>query len=389
MILKRELLEALESETLAPYAMKARDSRGRKYPLEESAVRTCYQRDYDRIVHSKAFRRMEYKTQVFVNSEGDHYRTRLTHSMEVAQICRSVARSLRLNTDLSEAVALAHDLGHPPFGHAGEEALNRLLADHGGFNHNVQTLRTIDELESRYPFHSGLNLSYEVREGIARHESPGAEFDPWEFPAGVSPTLEASIVDTADEIAYNSHDVDDGLASGLINLTELSDVPVCSRALEEAERTQAGSDETLKRYALVRTLVGWQINDLVSSMDRTLTREKIVSVSSLRSYPGKVAVFSHDMLEDIRGLREFLNDRLYQHPRVVAMAQNGAETVTRIFEHLLENPERMPESFVRRSKEESVWAAVRDYVAGMTDRYCERLSHAIRGQAEWPQIENS
>lgn len=389
MILKRELLEALELETLAPYAMKARESRGRKYALEESAVRTCYQRDYDRIVHSKAFRRMEYKTQVFVNSEGDHYRTRLTHSMEVAQICRSVARSLRLNTDLAEAVALAHDLGHPPFGHAGEEALNRLLADHGGFNHNVQTLRTIDELESRYPFHPGLNLSYEVREGIARHESAGAVFDQWEFPPGVSPPLEAAIVDTADEIAYNSHDVDDGLASGLIHLKELSDVPICLRALEEAERLQPGVDEALKRYDLVRTLVGWQIHDLVSNIDRTLAREKIDSAASLRNYPGKVAIFSYDMQEDIRGLREFLNERLYQHPRVVSMAQKGAETVTRVFEHLLAHPERMPESFVKRSKENSVATAVRDYVAGMTDRYAERLSLAINGQTEWPNIETS
>lgn len=389
MILKRELLEALEKETLAPYAMRARDSRGRKHALEESAVRTCYQRDYDRIVHSKAFRRMEYKTQVFVNSEGDHYRTRLTHSMEVAQICRSVARSLRLNTDLSEAVALAHDLGHPPFGHAGERALKALLADHGGFNHNAHTLRIIDELESHYPYHAGLNLTYEVREGIARHESAGAECDPWEFPAGVSPTLEAAVVDTADEIAYNSHDVDDGLASGLINLKELSDVPVCSRALEEAARSHPASDETLMRYELVRTLVGWQINDLVSNIDRTLAREKIESVASLRSYPGKVAVFSHDMGEEIRGLREFLNERLYQHPRVVSMAQKGAETVTRIFEYLLEKPERMPENFVKRSKEESIHAAVRDYVAGMTDRYAERLSLAICGQDEWPRGENT
>ncbi|HSG99639.1 MAG TPA: dNTP triphosphohydrolase, partial [candidate division Zixibacteria bacterium] len=282
MLLHRELIEQREREFLAPYAMKAADSRGRVYPLTPSRDRTCFQRDHDRIVHSKAFRRMEYKTQVFVYSEGDHYRTRLTHSMEVAQVCRSVARILGLNSDLSEAVALSHDLGHPPFGHAGEQALNELLDRRGGFNHNEQTLRVVDYLERRYPDHPGLNLSFEVREGIARHESEGAVFDAGEFPPDRGPTLEAAIVDVADGIAYNSHDVDDGLASGSFTLRELHDVPLCQSALEESRRERPDIDDRLRRYHLIRTLVGWQIEDLTQAIHTELESRGIETVDEVR-----------------------------------------------------------------------------------------------------------
>ncbi|MFQ5607518.1 MAG: hypothetical protein ACE5GA_06190, partial [Candidatus Zixiibacteriota bacterium] len=269
-----------------------------------------------------------------------------------------------------------------------KEALDELLAEHGGFNHNVQTLRTLDRLETRYADHPGLNLSYEVREGIARHESSGAEFDPWEFPQGVAPTLEAAIVDVADEIAYNSHDIDDGLASGLLALAELRENTICARALEQTRDEHPESDETLLRYGLVRKLVGWQIKDLVESIDHTLGREKIVSVESLRRYPGKVAVFSAAMGEELGQLRMFLNERLYRHPKVMAMARAGRETVTLVFRSFLEHPGRMPESYASRAGEDPPHAAVRDYVAGMTDRYAERLAHGITGKSPSPPDES-
>jgi len=380
----REKLEELEHETLAGYASKASESRGRVYPLEESPDRTCFQRDRDRIVHSKAFRRMEYKTQVFVFTEGDHYRTRLTHSMEVAQVCRAVSRSLALNGDLAEAVALAHDLGHPPFGHAGEQALNEILAESGGFNHNEQSLRVVDYLETRYPDHRGINLSYEIREGIAKHESPGAEFDTNEFKPTEAPTLEAAIVDIADEIAYNSHDIDDGLASGLFLLSDLRELSLCRPAIEESEATYPDMSEELRRYSLVRFLMRRQIHDLVKTVEVAIKSRNISTVADVRNQQDPLAGFSPEMADEIDELRLFLRDRLYRHSRIIAMANRGKNIVREVFRHFMETPGRMPLNFTSRLEVEPRSDVVRDYVAGMTDRYVELVFKSIETGAPWP-----
>ncbi|MBN4076276.1 deoxyguanosinetriphosphate triphosphohydrolase [Gemmatimonas aurantiaca] len=381
MINRRQELENLEAQNLASYAMLASASRGRKFAIEESLDRTCFQRDYDRIVHAKAFRRMEYKTQVFVYSEGDHYRTRLTHSMEVAQVCRSITRALGLNVDLAEAVALAHDLGHPPFGHAGEKALDEALITFGGFNHNEQSLRVIDYLEQRYPNHPGLNLSYEVREGIAKHLSEGASFDPEEFPRSEAPTLEAAVVDLADEIAYNSHDVDDGLDSGMLSLADLGNETDCalpSRALAESKRQNSDLSERLRRYDVVRKLVGWQIRDLVENIAAGITKFDVKEITSAREHCREIIRFSESMRSELDQLREFLLRRLYRHPRVIKMTDSGQETVSVVFDWLLADPAgRLPEAFRSRLGAEAAELVIRDYVAGMTDRFAEQIRAGV------------
>ncbi len=378
MILRREQLEGLEYEILAPYAMKAAESRGRRYAQEESPVRTCFQRDYDRIIHSKSFRRMEYKTQVFVNSVGDHYRTRLTHSMEVAQICRGISRTLGLNENLSEAVALAHDLGHPPFGHAGERALDDILATAGGFNHNTQSLRVIDMLESRYPTHPGLNLSYEVREGIAKHRSPGAVFDREEFPLSEAPTLEAAIVDIADEIAYNSHDLDDGLAMRLFTLEELRDLTMWRRALEMSEAKYPNLTSDMRRYDLIRRLVSRQVEDLAQVVGTIIRDERIDSLATIRARSSPIADFSSQLREEIAQLRSFLTDRMYRHSLVLEMSETGAEIVRELFAYFMDYPEQMPAGFSARIDTDPLERIVCDYVAGMTDRFAESMVTGIR-----------
>lgn len=385
MINRREEIEHLENQNLAPYAMRASESRGRKHVIDESLDRTCFQRDCDRIVHSKAFRRMEYKTQVFVYSEGDHYRTRLTHSMEVAQVCRSITRMLKLNVDLAEAVALSHDLGHPPFGHAGERALDEALAGFGGFNHNEQSLRVIDNLEQRYPGHSGLNLSYEVREGIAKHESKGAHFDQAEFPQEEGPTLEAAIVDLADEIAYNSHDVDDGLGSGLFKLSDLADeseYALPARAIADSERQYPNLSERLRRYDVIRKLVGWQIRDLVESIAGGIGKLDVQDIAGARRNCREIVRFSASMRSELDQLRGFLYQRLYKHPRVAKMASDGRETVHLVFKWLLLHPEDLPEQFGSRLDSEPAELVIRDYVAGMTDRFAEQTRAEVESSSK-------
>ncbi|MCH9030638.1 MAG: deoxyguanosinetriphosphate triphosphohydrolase [candidate division Zixibacteria bacterium] len=370
-MLIRERMENTERETLAPYAMKSADSQGRVHPMSESSHRTCFQRDCDRIIHSKAFRRMEYKTQVFVNSEGDHYRTRLTHTIEVSQVCRSVARSLALNESLAEAIALAHDLGHTPFGHAGEEALDNLLSDSGGFNHNTQSLKIVDQLESRYPDYPGLNLSYEVREGIARHETSGAKFDETEFPPGTGPSLEASIVDIADQVAYNSHDIDDALANGLIEISELETLSICRREIRKSASQYPRISAEMRRYDLVRRLVSRQIGDLVASVTRALEREGIDSLEKVRQTKIKLVAFSESLNSELAELRTFLAERVYAHPRVKAMADEGSQIIHALFSFFSERPERIPDNAKAKLNTESTPRLVADYIAGMTDRFAE------------------
>jgi len=314
MLYTRERLLAIEDETLAPYAMRASQTRGREYPEEESAFRTPFQKDRDRVIHTTAFRRLEYKTQVFVNYEGDYYRTRLTHTLEVAQVARSIARALGLNEDLAETVALAHDLGHPPFGHAGERVLAELMADHGGFDHNAQSLRIVTHLEKRYPGFRGLNLTYEVREGIAKHET-AYDVPDKSFGEGM-PTLEAQVVNLADEIAYNAHDLDDGLRSGLLEPEALSAVPLLVEVAEEAGLDLPRLDE-FSRRVLIRELLGKMITDVILATNENLEKNKIQSVEDVRSFPAPLAAYSREMGEKVAELRKFLYQNLYRHWRIL------------------------------------------------------------------------
>jgi len=368
-----------EDSTLAGYAMHSRDSRGRRHLEPESRFRTVFQRDRDRVIHSTAFRRLEYKTQVFVNHEGDHYRTRLTHTLEVAQVSRSIARALALNEDLVEAISLAHDLGHSPFGHAGEEALDQLMAGSGGFNHNRQSLRVVDCLEKRYPEFDGLNLSWEIRESIAKHgdlkrSEVAAEFEPdWQ------PLLEAQLTDLADSLAYSNHDIDDGLRSYFITLEDIREVSLWS----EAERLVVETHSSLGPKTLVaRTvshLIDLQVTDLIESTFGRLRDRGIHSVEQVRKHPSKLVGFSEKMASLKHEMDQFLMERLYQHYRTLKMAEKAKRFVAEIFEEYLRNPKQLPPAFQDRIAQEGKARAICDYIAGMTDRFCQdeykRLFH--------------
>ncbi|MDD4051824.1 MAG: dNTP triphosphohydrolase, partial [candidate division Zixibacteria bacterium] len=310
-------LDAIERRRYpAAYAAMSGESRGRKYPIAADPYRTEYQRDRDRIIHSTAFRRLQHKTQVFSNlgDESDHYRTRLTHTIEVAQISRTIARSLGLNEDLAEAVALAHDLGHTPFGHAGEEVLNELTADSGGFNHNQQSLRVVDYLEKRYPGHFGLNLTYELREAIIKHETVNAIAVPEEFNPSEKPLLEGQIVNLADEIAYSGHDVDDGLASELLSLDMLCATGFLGEIMEEIESHLTEKSPAMIRYALVRGIVNRMVVDLVAEIGRRLKDNNIQTVADVRHCQNHLVAFSDTQDAFNRELRGFLNENIYRHP---------------------------------------------------------------------------
>jgi len=368
----REDLEAREEQWLAPYAMKSGGTRGRVHPEPEDPVRTVYRRDHDRIIHSTAFRRLEYKTQVFVNHEGDYYRTRLTHTLEVAQIALSIARALRLNEDLVETVALAHDLGHPPFGHAGEDALHDLMEGHGGFNHNIQGLRIVDLLEERYPGFPGLNLTWEVRESINKHRAPYEEpglaitLDP-----NVSPLLESQIADIADEIAYDNHDLDDGLTSGLIKEEELRGLALWNEAREHVEHGGAPLSSEIRKYQIVRTLINRQVTDLIQASAQRLAQHRIDSIEDVRACPDRLIVFSEPLQQLRKPLKDFLWTRLYHHYRVVRMADKAKRFITELFRLYLKKPAQLPNTTRQRiERGEDPHRVVCDYVAGMTDRYC-------------------
>jgi dGTPase len=369
MILWRAELEQQEAERLAPYAMKSRDSRGRHYPEAEHAYRTAYQRDRDRIIHTTAFRRLEYKTQVFIITEGDYYRTRLTHTIEVAQIGRTIARALRANEDLTEAICLAHDLGHGPFGHSGEETLNRLMADHGGFDHNHQSLRIVEKLERRFPEFFGLNLSWEVREGIMKHESEydrGLAFD---FDPDKRGTLECQIVNAADEIAYSTADLDDGLRSGMITPDQLSDVPLWRETVEELQVEPCNGFSEMDRHRIIRRLVGKPITDLVQATHERLQAHAVQSVEDLRGLAFNVVTYSEAMQAANRALKDFLYQNLYRHWRVMRMASKAQRFLTQLFQLYVAEPRLLPEQTQARLEHETLQRVVCDYVAGMTDRY--------------------
>jgi dGTPase len=368
MILTRERLEEIEEQRLAPYAMKSRESRGRAYPEDEPPYRSSFQRDRDRIIHTTAFRRLEYKTQVFIIYEGDYYRTRLTHTIEVAQIARTIARALFANEDLAEAISLAHDLGHTPFGHAGEEALHELMEGHGGFDHNRQSLRIVEELERRYPDFPGLNLTWEVREGIIKHTT---EYDRG-IGEGYEPekraTLEAQIVNIADEIAFNTHDLDDGLRAGLINPHDLEGLSLWEEVLESVG--VKGQELTeMNRHRVIRRLIGFEVTDCIEETSRRLEESKVRSVEELRALPFDVVGFSPEMVEKNKELKDFLMAKLYRHYRVMRMVTKAKRFISELFRAYIAEPTQLPDSARSRLKEDDIYRVVCDYIAGMTDRY--------------------
>ena len=358
---------------LAPYAQRSGDTRGRRYPEPEHRYRSPYQRDRDRIIHSRAFRRLEYKTQVFVNHEGDHYRTRLTHSIEVSQIGRTVARALCLNEDLVESLALSHDLGHTPFGHLGEDVLAERLADHGGFDHNRQTLRIVERLEDRYPSFSGLNLTWEVREGIAKHSGPIDPTATPEFEAyrpDVQAPLEAQMIDVVDEIAYNHHDVDDGLASGLQAVEVLeAEVPLFAEPLERARQAFPDAEPRQLHNQALRGLVERLVSDLIEATRERVQRAAVRSVEDVRSCGSALAGLSPETAAANRALKTFLMERLYRHHRIERMKDKSRRILESLFDRYVDNPRLLPDDTLARAEHDGVHRTVADYIAGMTDRY--------------------
>jgi dGTPase len=369
-MLAREEFEALEDRMLAPYAMRNRRTRGRVHAEAEHPFRMPFQRDRDRIIHCSAFRRLEYKTQVFVNHEGDYYRTRLTHTMEAAQITRTIARALRLNEDLAEAIALAHDLGHTPFGHAGERILNRLMQPYGGFEHNGQSMRIVDVLEERYPNFPGLNLSWEVREGIVKHSTRYDRPQVAEFDANKAPTLEAQIVDYADEIAYNAHDIDDGLKSGMLTLEDLESSSLWREHHEAVRHRAPAAAAALVRYQSTRSLLDALVTDLIETTEGAIRARGIDTLDGVRAVMPKLVSLSAPMQERLTELKRLLLDRLYNHYRVRRMAVKADRIMTDLFQTYMAEPRQMPPHVHGRIESgASVGRVVADWIAGMTDRF--------------------
>jgi dGTPase len=366
-------MNAVEAH-LAPYAARASATRGRRHAEPPAATRSDFQRDRDRIVHSTAFRRLEYKTQVFVNHEGDLFRTRLTHSLEVAQIARALARALGANEDLVEAIALAHDLGHTPFGHAGQDALNDCMRPYGGFEHNLQSLRVVDELEERYATFNGLNLCFETREGILKHCSPDNARrlgDLGErFLLRRQPSVEAQITNLADEIAYNNHDIDDGLRSGLLNLAQLDQVPLFARHARAVRAEHPAIGERRMIHETVRRMINTLVVDLLAESRRRIAEASPASIDAVRASPPLVA-FSEPVRAEADALKVFLRDHLYRHYQVMRMTEKSKRIVRELFAAFLDEPRLLPSDHRDRAAHDRP-RAIADYVAGMTDRYAIR-----------------
>ena len=369
----RKMLEREENKLLAPYACRSSRSRGRVHPEKEHPYRTAFQRDRDRIIHSNAFRRLEYKTQVFVNHEGDYYRTRLTHSLEAAQVARVAARAMRLNMDLVETITLAHDLGHTPFGHAGEDELKELMRGHGGFDHNLQSLRVVDYLEEQYPHFRGLNLTYESRTGLFKHPELLAEAEKrgmGRFDAFSSPLLESQLVDVADEIAYDNHDIDDGLTSGLISEAELEKLPIW-REVKKLTRAGSITRPDIRRYQIIRGLVNLEVTDLLKQSRANIRRMNIRKPSDALKKDRFAISFSRELIEKRQLLRDFLLHKLYRHYRVVRMTDKARRFIRALFSTYLSRPEQLPPGSQKRLKKEGSHRVICDYIAGMTDRYAQ------------------
>lgn len=357
-------------DKLASYGMHEVDSQGRRFKEAEHLYRGIYQRDRDRIIHSAAFRRLEYKTQVFVNHEGDYYRTRLTHTLEVAQIARTIARALGLNEDLVEAISLAHDLGHTPFGHSGEDVLAELMKDHGGFNHNLQGLRVVDILEERYPHFKGLNLNWEVREGIVKHSTTyDQKVDLKEFHPERQPTLETQVVDIADEIAYDNHDLDDGLTSGLLNEESLKKIGLWKEVSSDINKKFPGLSSKIKKHQLIRSLINIFVTDVIEETKKRLEIFGISTYIDIYKNKERIVVFSKKISKQRLQLREFLFKNLYQSYRVVRMSDKAKRFIKDLFNVYLKDPHAMPDSCQENLKNEDIYHVICDYIAGMTDRY--------------------
>jgi dGTPase len=367
-LVDRTVQEEREGQTLAPWGMRSARSRGRRYPEAEHALRTCFQRDRDRVVHSSSFRRLEYKTQVFVNHEGDNYRTRLTHSLEGAQIGRTVARTMGLNEELTECLVLGHDLGHTPFGHSGERVMNELMKDHGGFEHNRQTLRILELLERRYPDFPGLNLTWEVREGMIKHRPDSDATAPAEYAPGEAPTLEAQLVDFVDEIAYNNHDVDDGLSSGMFSVEAIREVALFREAHDDALARKLG-DERIERHHVVRFIIDRCVRELIEATQANLAAAGVSSVDDVRRAGRRLVSYSEATAARVRELKQFLLDNMYRHYRVVRMGDKAGRILRDLFQSYVNEPGQLPPQFQEQVQQLGVQRAVCDYIAGMTDRF--------------------
>lgn len=374
----------LENSFLAPYATRNRGSRGRRVPELEHPFRTDFQRDRDRILHSRAFRRLEYKTQVFLNDAGDHYRTRLTHTIEVAAIARTIARSLQLNEDLTETIALAHDLGHTPFGHAGERALARIMKPFGGFDHNMQALKIVDELEIKYPEYDGLNLSWDVRSGLIKHRTDEqgnrVSLDGELLP--VSPSLEAQIADVADDLTYYGHDVDDGIDSGLITLEMLSEIRIWNLAAEQAEKR--GLQRQGERFAAytVRCLIDIMVGNVIRTSAEALRKADLKSPEEVFAHSEHLISFSPDFIELTNELRDFLYHNLYFHPLMGSLNEMSYKRMKKLFDHYMIHPYEMGDTARKRIQTIGLEQAVSDYIAGMTDRFASREYRRITEVSE-------
>jgi dGTPase len=365
----RQKLEELEGRNLAGYACLSSQSKGRRYPDEEPDYRTVFQRDRDRILHTTAFRRLEYKTQVFINTEGDYYRTRLTHSLEVAQIGRTIARALGANEDLVEAVCLAHDIGHPPFGHSGEATLAKLMKDHGGFDHNKQSLRVITLLERRFAEFPGLNLSWEVLEGIVKHESEYDISDANDYDPHLRGHLEAQITNMADELAYTAHDLDDGLRSGMIVPAQLENLALWKSLLENIGWDGISPLDEMTRHRLIRMLIDIEVTDLLQTTDEHIQLYQVKTREDVQKLDRNLVGFSELLQERNRELKDFLYRNLYRHWRVLRMQTKAERFLTDLFEAYLAEPNILPENARSSIDETGPQRTICDYMAGMTDRY--------------------
>jgi dGTPase len=370
MSLTRQDIEEHEEQWLAPYAMCSGQSRGRKYEEEEHPYRSAYQRDRDRIIHTTAFRRLEYKTQVFLNTEGDYYRTRLTHTVEVAQIGRTLARALRVNEDLTEAICLAHDLGHSPFGHSGEVALHELMAGRGGFDHNYQSFRIVEELEDRFPDFRGLNLTWEVREGILKHETEydRSDISP-EFEPHWRPSLEAQIVNFADEIAYTTADLDDGLRSGMITPQQLAEIEFWRLVIGELKIDPLHHFGDMERHRIIRRLVGKEVSDVIQATQAGLDQHQVKSLDDLRNLPYNLVTHSEGVKQMNTQLKAFLFTNLYRHWRVMRMDMKARRFVAELFNAYTTSPIILPTNVQEQATRKDLHRTVCDYIAGMTDRF--------------------
>ena len=369
MLLTRKELEEREDRALEAYAMRSAASRGRRNSEPPHDHRTDFQRDRDRVIHSKCFRRLEYKTQVFINGTADHYRTRLTHTFEMTAVARTIARALRANEDLAECIALAHDIGHSPFGHAGEAALNELMQGHGGFDHNIQSVRAVEYLEHRYPGFPGLNLTWEVRAGLYKHQAslPGFLLDGCAI--GPQQMVEAQIADLADDLTYYAHDIDDGLEAGLLKESQLEDVEIWRRAVGRAEAEFPGLPADSRTGMIVRQVLALQVDDALATSAALLARYRPQSPAEVMACPERLVTISPALLGQLQELRTFLFERMYFSDTVARASREAVDLMRKLFLHYVEHPETMGRKAQSRIPADGVWRAACDYIAGMTDRY--------------------